>query len=277
MPFGVSPNGNDFLPSGATTSATTRVQAPTIWSRKVFCCAPAWPVASMAASTATIRKKFTFSPRLVGSLRSLSSGVFRVAIQQLDRNALRPAQEAYLDTRPRRIRLLGELDTLLLEIGGDDVDIADRQPEMIEPLIRSSRRSIHAVAGLDLRGEDIGAAELDVDTRLAGLHGAHDLRAEHALEPLRGSFRIGRAQMNVIPSNIRHDVSPVAICCGNLGHSCGRCATGYVRRAKEIATPSHARHEAAARRDSSVKPASFTAMRLLNAGSLPKLSRLTTS
>src|SRR6185437_12177903 len=184
-----------------------------------------------------IRKKFTFSPRLVGSLRPLSSGVFRVAIQQLDRNALRPAEETYLDTRPRRIRLPGELDTLLLEIGGDDIDIADREPEMIEPLIRSSRRSIHAIAGLDLRGEDIGSAELDVDARLAGLHGAHDLRAEHALEPMRGGFRIGRAQMNVIPGDIRHDVSPVAICWRNLGHSCSRCATGYVRRVRGIATP----------------------------------------
>src|SRR5216683_1886816 len=32
MPLGVSPNGNDFLPSGAVTSATTKFQVPTIWS-----------------------------------------------------------------------------------------------------------------------------------------------------------------------------------------------------------------------------------------------------
>src|SRR5665213_3556174 len=106
-------------------------------------------------------------------------GVFRVAIQQLDRNALRSAQEADLDARPWRIRLLGELDTFLLEIGGDDVDIANRQPEMIEPLIGRGGWRIDAVAGLDLGSEDIGAAEFDVDARLAGLRGAHDLRAEH--------------------------------------------------------------------------------------------------
>jgi hypothetical protein len=29
MPFGLSPNGNDFLPSGATISATTKFQLPT--------------------------------------------------------------------------------------------------------------------------------------------------------------------------------------------------------------------------------------------------------
>src|ERR1700704_5832076 len=32
MPLGVSPNGNDFLPSGAVTSATTKFQVPSIGS-----------------------------------------------------------------------------------------------------------------------------------------------------------------------------------------------------------------------------------------------------
>ena len=36
MPFGVSPNGNDFLPSGAVTSATTKSQVPTSWSRRLL-------------------------------------------------------------------------------------------------------------------------------------------------------------------------------------------------------------------------------------------------
>src|SRR5664280_1000554 len=99
------------------------------------------------------------------------SGVFRIAIQQLDRNALRPAQEADLDARPRRRRLLGELDALLLEVGGNGVDAGNRQAEMVEPLIGRRGRAIDAVAGGDLREEDIGAAELDVDARLAQLRG----------------------------------------------------------------------------------------------------------
>jgi hypothetical protein len=80
---------------------------------------------------------------------------------------------------------------------------------MVEPLIGRRGRAIDAVAGGDLREEDVGAAELDVDARLAQLRAADHLRAEHALEPLRGRFRIGRAQMDVIPGKGRHGVSPV--------------------------------------------------------------------
>src|SRR5204863_3445267 len=53
MPFGVSPNGNDFLPSGAVTSATTKFQLPTIWSlRLVAGCAAAAPAEKASASMA---------------------------------------------------------------------------------------------------------------------------------------------------------------------------------------------------------------------------------
>src|SRR6202171_2085208 len=51
MPLGVSPNGNDFLPSGAVTSATTKFQLPTIWSlRLVPDCAAAAPADRASAS-----------------------------------------------------------------------------------------------------------------------------------------------------------------------------------------------------------------------------------
>src|SRR6185437_9104041 len=97
------------------------------------------------------------------------SRVFRIAVQQLDRDALRPAQKANLDAWPWRMRLLGELDALLLEIGGDGVDACHRQAEMVEPLIGRGGRCVDAVTGQYLGGEDIGAAELDVDARFAGL------------------------------------------------------------------------------------------------------------
>src|SRR3979411_817817 len=45
IPLGVSPNGNDFLPSGAVTSATTKFQVPTIPSFKL---APACAAAALA-------------------------------------------------------------------------------------------------------------------------------------------------------------------------------------------------------------------------------------
>src|ERR1700694_1097120 len=53
MPLGVSPNGNDFLPSGAVTSATTKFQLPTIWSLRLFAgCAAAAPADRASASKA---------------------------------------------------------------------------------------------------------------------------------------------------------------------------------------------------------------------------------
>src|SRR4051794_13807818 len=64
MPFGVSPNGNDFLPSGAVTSATTKFQLPTIWSfRPVAGCAAAVPTGRASASkAAAVILKFIVSP-----------------------------------------------------------------------------------------------------------------------------------------------------------------------------------------------------------------------
>src|ERR1700730_17613134 len=53
IPFGVSPNGNDFLPSGAVTSATTKFQVPTILSARDFAgCAAASPADRASASAA---------------------------------------------------------------------------------------------------------------------------------------------------------------------------------------------------------------------------------
>src|ERR1041385_5883947 len=54
MPFGVSPNGNDFLPSGAVTSATTKFHVPTIPSFKLAGCAAVAPADSASASKAAM-------------------------------------------------------------------------------------------------------------------------------------------------------------------------------------------------------------------------------
>src|ERR1043166_6727096 len=54
MPFGVSPNGYDFLPSAAVISATTKSQVPTICSFRLFCAAASPPNSpSASATTAT--------------------------------------------------------------------------------------------------------------------------------------------------------------------------------------------------------------------------------
>ena len=66
------------------------------------------------------------------------------------------------------------------------------------------RRRIDAVAGNDRGDEDVHAAEFEVDARLALLHAADHLGAEHALIILRGSLRIRAAQVNVVISELGH-------------------------------------------------------------------------
>src|ERR1700761_7235110 len=71
---------------------------------------------------------------------------------------------------------------------------------MIETAVRDRRGGIDAVTGFHRRDKYIGAPELQIDTRLALLRGAYHLGAKHRLEPVRHRLGIGRAQMNVVPS-----------------------------------------------------------------------------
>src|SRR4051794_35453419 len=68
MPLGVSPNGNDFLPSGAVTSATTKFQVPTIWSFRLAtgCAAAAQVDTASASKAAAIALNVILSPGNVG-------------------------------------------------------------------------------------------------------------------------------------------------------------------------------------------------------------------
>src|SRR5580698_2704660 len=137
-----------------------------------------------------------------------------VAVEQLDRHAFRRADEADAHAGPHRGRLAGELDALGLEVGGDGVDAAHREPEMIEAAIWRRRRGIDAVAGFDRGDEDIGAAEFEIDACLTLLHGADHLGAELLLEPLRHRLGIGGAQVDVIPGVFRHGAySPCSLLC----------------------------------------------------------------
>src|SRR6185312_1962035 len=128
------------------------------------------------------------------------------AIEQLDRHALRCADEADAYARAHRGWLLGELDTLGFELRGDRVDAAHGESEMIEPAIGNCRCPVGAVALRHRRNEDAGAAELEVDARLALLHGADHFGAEHFFEPLRYALRIGGAQVNVVPGDFGHEI-----------------------------------------------------------------------
>src|SRR4051795_8653325 len=124
--------------------------------------------------------------------------VFRIALQQFDRNPLRTANETDTDARSNVVRLGGELDTLAFQFGNDGVDLLHRKAEMIEALMRPHRSGADAIG--ERRNEYVRAAELHVDP--AG--GAHDVAAENLLEPARGRFRIRAAQMDMIPRDCRH-------------------------------------------------------------------------
>ncbi len=65
-----------------------------------------------------------------------------IAIEQFDRHAFRRLDEADAHARPHRRRLLGELDALGFEVGGDLVDAAHGKAEMIEAAIGDRRRGI---------------------------------------------------------------------------------------------------------------------------------------
>src|ERR1700704_4853298 len=108
----------------------------------------------------------------------------RVAVEQLNRDAFGCAQEGDARARPHRGGLAGELDALGLELGHDRVDAAHREAEMIEALIGRDRGRVDAVAGRHRRAEHIRAAELEVDARLALLHGAAPPGTENPLKPL---------------------------------------------------------------------------------------------
>src|SRR5262249_51179745 len=87
-----------------------------------------------------------------------------IAIEQLDRNPLRSADEADAQARPHGGGLLGELTALGLELGGNRVDAVHPQTEMLEPAIGDFGGWIMPIAFGDV---DIDAADLEVDARLA--------------------------------------------------------------------------------------------------------------
>ncbi|MEY9286412.1 hypothetical protein ABIA03_007604 [Bradyrhizobium yuanmingense] len=122
---------------------------------------------------------------------------FLVALEQLDRDAFGPADEAdaYAGTNGRR--LARERDTLGLDFGGDRVDVFHRQAEMVEALMRVRRWRADGAVALEWRDEDPGSAEVHVDSSRR----AHDLATKDVLQPGRGGLRIGAAQMDVIPSD----------------------------------------------------------------------------
>src|SRR6185437_9320467 len=132
------------------------------------------------------------------------SRVLLVALEQLDRDALRPADEADADAGPDRRWLHGEFDAFCLDLGGHRVDILYGQAEMVEPLIRRDGRGVDAIAGRHRGNEHIGAAKLDVDPPGT----ANDNAAQDIFEPGGRRLRVGTAQVDVIPSDYRHGGLP---------------------------------------------------------------------
>src|SRR6185312_2108306 len=147
------------------------------------------------------------------------SRVLLVALEQLDRDALRPADEADADAGPDRRWLHGEFDAFCLDLGGHRVDILYGQAEMVEPLIRRDGRGVDAIAGCHRGNEHIGAAKLDVDP--SGT--ANDHAAQNIFEPGGRRLRVGTAQVDVIPGDYRHGGLPF----GSAGRDSGGPAVNF--------------------------------------------------
>src|SRR5262245_52184183 len=94
------------------------------------------------------------------------SGIFWIPVEQFDRNPLRPAQKADLDSRTRGMRLLRELHTLFFEISRNGIDSRDGKAEMIETLIGGRWRRIDAISRRDLGRKDHRSPKLDIDAWL---------------------------------------------------------------------------------------------------------------
>src|SRR5713226_9551109 len=160
--------------------------------------------------------------------------IFLVALEQLDRDALRAADEADADSRPNGRRLLRELHALGLDLRGHRIDVFYCQPEMIEPLVGRLRRRVDAVAGRDRCDEHVSAAELDVDPPGA----TDDHAAEDIFKPGRSRLRIGTAQVDMIPGDYRHRRSPrlpsVRLAARPLA---GRCALDFSGRILALPSP----------------------------------------
>src|SRR5438552_14110886 len=79
MLLGVSPNGNDFLPSDTVTSATTKSQVPTIRSLKLLagCAAAATADRASASKAAATVLDFMVSPQVHVLARTCYPGTHR--------------------------------------------------------------------------------------------------------------------------------------------------------------------------------------------------------
>src|SRR5262249_13694066 len=152
---------------------------------------------------------FAATPQ-VAALTRVSDRSLEIALQQLDRDPLRPADEAHAYTRPYRGRLLGKYDALGLELGRHGVDAAHGEPEMIEALIGRARRRIDTLVGRVRRDNDVGAAQLEDGTPLALLHAAEPLGPESAFEPSGRRLLIRAAQVDGNPGVLGHGAFPVA-------------------------------------------------------------------
>src|SRR6201987_2559307 len=106
------------------------------------------------------RRPRTSIPDDFRARRQISGGV---AVQQLDVDILRAAEEGDPHTGPYRLRLDSEFGALFFELGDDSIDPIDAQPDMLEPEIRWLRRCGDRLLRRDLRNENIHSPELEIE------------------------------------------------------------------------------------------------------------------
>src|SRR5580698_1810624 len=105
---------------------------------------------------------------------SLKRSALNGAIEQLDRHAFGPPNEADAHAGPHGSRLPSELDALGLEIRSNRVDAGHGKSEVVETAVWRGWSGVSAVTGRDRGDENIGGTDLQIDARLAFLHMTDD-------------------------------------------------------------------------------------------------------
>ena len=163
----------------------------------------------------------------------LLSALFYAAVQELDRYAFGPADEADAHPGSNRGRLAGELDPLALS-RRRGVDAGHRKAEMIKPAIGRRRRRVNPVAGRTSAMNILAPPSFRSMRGLPSCIGGA-LRRRAFSRTIAPSLPDLGAQMNVVEGKcrrcgLRHDAfTPCNVAAGKLGHHAVPCHRGFRR------------------------------------------------
>src|SRR5262245_48962001 len=131
----------------------------------------------------------------------------RRSLQQLDGDALGSAEKGDARSRANGLRTAGKGGALGLEFGAGCIDVGHLQSEVIETLVGMAGTRHGPGVLADVQDEDIGAAEFEVDARLALRQAADHFGPEHALVEGGRRFGVAAEEVDVVEGELGHRAS----------------------------------------------------------------------